>query len=281
MMYPRLQAFAEVVWNNGNDFEDFRTRMKAHYLWMIENGYFYGAEDKNLLHCSISFDPERKNWNIQTDFGMPEMHMQYFYEDKPEKQSSFESKLSVTEPGVVHLTPFRKGREAGSSIIYRIEEHLATGIQPKFKNPAHAPYDKPGSYGLTDGIRGSMDFRDGNWLAWQGNDLDITLDFGKEISFRSVALSCMQQTQSWILFPSEVGYLASADGIEWKALGVMGHDVEDRDFKHNTHDFNYRSTVPVKARFLRVIAKNYGILPEWHLGAGGKAWIFADELIVK
>jgi len=34
-------------------------------------------------------------------------------------------------------------------------------------------------------------------------------------------------------------------------------------------------------KFVRVTAKNIGKCPEWHIGAGGKAWIFSDELIVE
>ena len=37
----------------------------------------------------------------------------------------------------------------------------------------------------------------------------------------------------------------------------------------------------VQARYVRVVAKNIGTIPDWHPGAGGKAWIFADEIIVE
>ena len=35
-----------------------------------------------------------------------------------------------------------------------------------------------------------------------------------------------------------------------------------------------------KARFIKVIAKKIGKLPEWHLGAQhkGKSWLFVDEI---
>jgi hypothetical protein len=36
----------------------------------------------------------------------------------------------------------------------------------------------------------------------------------------------------------------------------------------------------VKARFLRVTAENYGVLPGWHAGAGFDAFIFCDEIEV-
>ena len=33
-------------------------------------------------------------------------------------------------------------------------------------------------------------------------------------------------------------------------------------------------------RFLKVEAENYGNCPEWHLGSGGKTWLFFDEITV-
>ena len=36
-----------------------------------------------------------------------------------------------------------------------------------------------------------------------------------------------------------------------------------------------------KARYIKVFAKNFGTLPEWHQGAGGEAFIFVDEVEIK
>ena len=36
-----------------------------------------------------------------------------------------------------------------------------------------------------------------------------------------------------------------------------------------------------KARFVKIKAQNYGVCPQWHLGAGGTTWIFTDEIIIK
>ena len=36
-----------------------------------------------------------------------------------------------------------------------------------------------------------------------------------------------------------------------------------------------------KTRYIKVKAENYGICPDWHLGAGGKTWLFVDELTIK
>jgi len=35
------------------------------------------------------------------------------------------------------------------------------------------------------------------------------------------------------------------------------------------------------ARYVRIEAENVGICPDWHPGAGGKTWIFVDEIVVE
>jgi hypothetical protein len=35
------------------------------------------------------------------------------------------------------------------------------------------------------------------------------------------------------------------------------------------------------ARYIKVKATNYGVLPEWHQGKGGDAFIFIDEIDVR
>jgi hypothetical protein len=41
----------------------------------------------------------------------------------------------------------------------------------------------------------------------------------------------------------------------------------------------FTSTIPKqKIRYIKIRAVNFGQLPEWHLGAGGDAFIFVDEI---
>jgi hexosaminidase len=35
------------------------------------------------------------------------------------------------------------------------------------------------------------------------------------------------------------------------------------------------------ARFVKVRAVNISVCPSWHKGAGGKAWVFVDEITVE
>ena len=36
-----------------------------------------------------------------------------------------------------------------------------------------------------------------------------------------------------------------------------------------------------RAKYIKVTARNFGPLPDWHVSAGQQAWVFVDEIIVK
>ena len=77
--------------------------------------------------------------------------------------------------------------------------------------------------------------------------------------------------------PREVTVEVSTDGENFIPAGRVGHDVPDDVFRRDlVVDL---AGAPVRA--LRFRATNYGVLPTWHPGAGGEAFIFVDELIVE
>ena len=45
---------------------------------------------------------------------------------------------------------------------------------------------------------------------------------------------------------------------------------------------NFKCEFPeTEAGFVKIKTKSLLYCPDWHKGAGGKSWIFADEIIVK
>ena len=48
-----------------------------------------------------------------------------------------------------------------------------------------------------------------------------------------------------------------------------------------TQSFEYKTETKNKYRYIKVKAASYGTLPDGHQGAGNKAWVFADEIIVR
>jgi alpha-L-fucosidase len=132
---------------------------------------------------------------------------------------------------------------------------------------------------LTDGFRGMTDFNDSAWLGFEGNDLAATLDLGKKQRLRTVTAGFLQQQSSWIFLPSQVAVTFSVDGKKWSSPIELTCPVE-RTEEVVVKDFTF-TVGNVDARYIRVVARNVSVCPPWHPGAGSKAWLFADELLVQ
>ena len=48
-----------------------------------------------------------------------------------------------------------------------------------------------------------------------------------------------------------------------------------------THKFEKQLDQKTHFRYIKIVAKNFGQLPEWHQGKGEDAFIFLDELEIK
>lgn len=281
MVYPRLQAFSETLWSGFTTFDDFKNRMKYHYKLMEKLSVGYGAEEKNLFNTQLKYSPTRNKWILSTQVGLPDI--QLLYTENPSTSISVitSDSLTIESPSTINVLPVRHGKPVYSPVQYQILDHLALGKKVKFHQAYHKNYSLAGDYGLTDGIIGNWNYSDGTWLGWWGENLEVTIDFESVKTIKQIGLGCLQQTQSWIVLPKSVDFLISKDGNSWKLLGTLTHDIPVDEFKPLRYVFSLNLEVAVNARYLKVVAKNYGSLPAWHNGAGGYAWIFGDEVIVK
>ena len=75
-------------------------------------------------------------------------------------------------------------------------------------------------------------------------------------------------------------YFISINGETFTYLGIVNTTFSDTLEGSFVQDYTLQLK-NTKARYLKVKAKNYGICPAWHLGAGGKTWLFIDELMVE
>ena len=86
--------------------------------------------------------------------------------------------------------------------------------------------------------------------------------------------------RSWIFFPTKIEIFTSTDGKIYTLISSITNTFSDNLEGTFTKDFTFNK-YPVYASYIKVKAENYGVCPEWHLGAGGKTWLFVDELTIK
>lgn len=148
------------------------------------------------------------------------------------------------------------------------------------KSLANPQYNSNGAAGLMDGVHGEVDWRKGNWHGYQGQDFEAIIDLQKSTKLNEVSCTFLQDLRSWILFPSQIEFWTSEDGINYTFLSGQSETPDDKNEKVYIKKL---SCFPNgnKVRYLKVIAKNYGLLPKGHPGEGNPAFIFIDEIEFK
>ena len=119
------------------------------------------------------------------------------------------------------------------------------------------------------------------FLGFSGTDLDVTIDLGAVTEVKKVILHTLEQQGSWIYLPSkvEVTYLLAADTDKRGMLGPTKISSVDVQQGKGINTIEIPGTQ--SCRYIRLVAKNYGIIPSGNAGAGNPAWLFVDEIEVE
>ena len=133
---------------------------------------------------------------------------------------------------------------------------------------------------MIDGIRGTTNFSGGAWQGYQGRDLVAVVDLARMQSVSKLGAGFLQDVGSWILMPVKIEFETSTDGVEFVKVLSLSNDVSSQNYGTIIKDFSGTIT-PRIVRYVRMRAQNFGKLPSWHAGAGGDAWIFADEIVIE
>jgi hypothetical protein len=108
--------------------------------------------------------------------------------------------------------------------------------------------------------------------------MEVVIDLLKPEPVNRIGTTFIQLISSWVIYPLDVDFYTSIDGMNWEPAGnihtepLPSKSKADRDF---VVEFSSRT-----ARYVKVSARNNGVLPQWHEYKGQPCWIFADEIRV-
>lgn len=312
MIFPRASALSEVLWSpkeqrNWADFEKrLQKQFKRYDLWgaNYSKAYFdlkasispaknnegvIWALSTPLHVCSHRIDMEADNidgalvrisvidTNVDVDGCRP------FYRDSLTYSRNLQFNYSTPVHVKSNIDFVAKlynlnssSRNAASILRQRFYFTKATG--KKLTVTAPPAENRPGNggtFGLINGVKaGKGGIGSEEWLGWQGPDMEAVIDLGKAQSISTVNLHVLDQQPSWVYLPQYVEAFASADGKSWQPLGKTSEAVKE---ENNAASLTIPFTATT-ARFVKVIAKNYGTIAAGNPGAGSKAWLFVDEI---
>ena len=155
-------------------------------------------------------------------------------------------------------------------------------IQPdsyKLTFPPSESYKGKGALTLFDRDKGDDDFFTGKWLGFQDTPFEIQMDFNSPQSIQNIAFSTLAAEGSYIFPPSTVEVWIKTQNADWKLVDSQKPEQptgnRDRILQMYESKINQNGILAIKAKLTPV-----NPLPKWHPGAGGKGWVFIDEILI-
>ena len=286
MSMPRMCALAEVVWSPADtrDWGSFLVRLDRHFdrLDDMKVNYSRGSFEVKIVS---RFDAGARRTLVALETERLDAKVRYTLDGSEPGLGSplyggplrFDRSMTV-KAAIVSAGDAEPAMERVASRVLR--HHLAVDKEIEL-GAGYAPrYAGGGDRALIDGFTGSDHYGDGSWQGYEEVDLEATIDLGAVVDIHRVVARFLGHTRVWIFLPKRIEVELSLDRQTWTATGAAEPGVPDDHQPVEARAFSFGAD-GARARYVRVKAANVGECPPWHSGAGGKTWIFADEVIVE
>ncbi|MBR4469211.1 MAG: family 20 glycosylhydrolase [Bacteroidales bacterium] len=219
---------------------------------------------------------------LKTVFNDKSIHYTIDGKDVSPNDSVYNKPIVLERPCLVKAACFNEVGEAVRTERYFCY-HKGMGRLKQLNSPAgnyRPEYSGGGDNALLDGSLGSDDYTDGHWQGFYGIDADLEIDFGKVQKVNALNIGFLVNAHDWILRPDEVVVFTSNDGKNYKPFKT--YNLKTEIPLTGNHTFRERFELPnLSTRYLRIVVKNPGKLPEGLPGKGYDSWIFMDEVMVE
>ncbi len=159
----------------------------------------------------------------------------------------------------------------------------ATGKKITLTNLPDKNYPGDGAFTLVNGVQNEKGMaKPSEFVGFSGTNLEAIIDLGAVTEIKEVRLHTFTQIASRIYPPQQnsIAVLISNNGINFKK--PQDEVTTTEPDANGVSEIWFSDThTKVKTRYIKVIAKNYGIIPVGKPGAGEKAWLFVDEIEVE
>ncbi len=281
MLFPRLQAIAEVGWTPARmrSWTDFVYRIESDMKWMHSQGIGFAKSIYNVA-IDIVLLESKFGIRLSTEHGLLPIYYTLDGSMPTAESLLYKKPLDITETVMIKAATFREGKMLGKVKSINFQIHKAFGKPVKLAKKPSEKYNGIDNTSLTDLMRGSISIGDKQWMGYEDKHFEAVVDMGKITSIESVSLGCLEDQGSWIFLPNFVEVYISNDGVNYSKAERL--KVDNSKINNESKVINLEIRIEkTKTRYIKISAENIGKCPDWHQGAGGKAWLFVDEIIVE
>ena len=272
MLFPRLLAFSEISWTPDNlkNWDNFvkRTETFMDRLDVMKIKYA-----RSMYQVLPAVENQNGKIFLKLECEVPNADIRYALGDTPiEKAEKYTQPIPFNESTTFKATVF-SGKATNTITTGEVTFHKAIAKKMSYSPLYHKKYQGQGEMTLTNVVRGSKNFLDGQWLGWLGDDVTLTLDLEQATEVSEVRIGAMDYQASGIYFPIKFAVALSTDGKNYSEVATHNEPCVVRG-KPSLKDFALKFNSQ-EARYIKITLKNVKNPPK-----GGDAWLFIDEVLV-
>jgi beta-N-acetylhexosaminidase len=272
MLFPRLLAFSEISWTPDNlkNWDNFvkRTETFMDRLDVMKIKYA-----RSMYQVLPAVENQNGKVFLKLECEVPNADIRYALGDTPiEKAEKYTQPIPFNESTTFKATVF-SGKATNTITTGEVTFHKAIAKKMSYSPLYHKKYQGQGEMTLTNVVRGSKNFLDGQWLGWLGDDVTLTLDLDQNTNISEVRIGAMDYQAAGIYFPIKFEVAISTDGKNYREVATHNEPCVVRG-KPSLKDFILKFN-PQDARYIKLSLKNVKNPPK-----GGDAWLFIDEVLV-
>ncbi|WP_229676694.1 glycoside hydrolase family 20 protein [Pedobacter psychrotolerans] len=270
MIFPRIIALAETAWSRPEykNYPDFLSRLNENLRFL--KGIHYSTSFNEITGESVQ---HASAFKLSTDLANAEIHYTTNGTDPTASSLKYISPVNIKKSGIIKARLFKNRKAAGKLYEQTLVKSLATGKKVILAQPGQGNYNMEPQI-LTNGIPGSPLYNNGEWLGFSGTDFEAVVDLGTVQAINEIGLNILHYQWQKMHPPQVLTFEISSDHIHFQEVSrqtVFGKEGIDQVL----HKLN-----PIKARYIKIKATNVGIIPNGFYGAGTKAWLLVDEIII-
>lgn len=275
LIFPRLMAVADISWRpeGERDWQQFLTALDRYLPQLEEKDITYAKSMFNIQHKAV---PDGEAVNVTLECIRPDVDIRYAAGGSPQRDTRlYNGALRIKGSDRLRAFTEKDGERPGKELVLDFNFNKATG-----RNVTSANCNNNLEETLTNGLRGSSRISDFEWAGWHNRDAEFIVDLGEVQPVGNVTLGTIAHTDICVAAPRRVDVYASTDGTDYTLLRTVTLPDEvvfakkARKYNLNLGDFDN------KARYIRIVAQNPGVVPEKFARESTPTWLYFDEIMI-
>ena len=270
-LFPRICALSEIIWSKPEkDWWGFYNRVANQENLLRQYQINYSQRRSYIVESKREFNPKKKGISLAFTKEVKEPIYYTLDGTAPTKSSKiYHTPLFVNKTTTVKACVFDQAGKTDrvNSNFYRSHQAIALKVNcgEAFKDVNVAA--------LTDGqLETSIQF--------EAKDLDFTIDLGKVKLVNNLSTTFKEVTFKRFFLPQTASFMVSADGVNYETVATYASPTlpENRKIFNAKGEMSGKVGKPI--RYVRLVAKNPGLVQGKSIISGQLTKVLLDEIVV-